>query len=260
MTAPSLSITLPYVAQGARDGVPVLMLHGLSDSWRSFAPILPYLPPEVRAIVMTQRGQGDAPRPEGGYSVAGLAADAVAMLDALAIDEAVVLGHSLGSHVALRMAIDAPERVSGLVLAGCFATCRGNAVMQEFFVEAAELTDPVPRQFAYDFQVGTLHQPIAEELLEGYVDESLKLPARVWRALAESLDESHLVDELHRISAPALIVQGAHDAFFDDAVYAQVRDGLADVRVARYEHAGHAMHWEEPERFAADVAAFVTAR
>jgi pimeloyl-ACP methyl ester carboxylesterase len=253
MTAPSAPIVLPYVDHGARDGAPVLMLHGLSDSWRSFEPILPHLPPEVRAIAMTQRGQGDAPRPTGGYDIPSLASDAVALLDALGIDEAVVLGHSLGSHVALRMAIDAPERVSRLVLAGVYSSLRTNAVMNELF-------DEIPREFAYDFQASTLQQPIAEEQLEMFVAESHKLPWRVWKALADAMRVSHLDDDLARIAAPALIVQGARDPIFGDRDVATVRDAIPGAKVVRYEHGGHAMHWEEPERFAADVAAFVLAR
>ena len=56
-------VTLPYVEQGDPDGVPVILLHGVTDSWRSFEPVLPHLPPSIRAFALTQRGHGDADRP-----------------------------------------------------------------------------------------------------------------------------------------------------------------------------------------------------
>ena len=58
-------INLPCV-DGGRGGVPVVMLHGVTDSWRSFEPVLPHLPDDIRAIAVTLRGHGDAPKPESG--------------------------------------------------------------------------------------------------------------------------------------------------------------------------------------------------
>jgi non-heme chloroperoxidase len=62
-------IELPYVEQGNPSGVPVVMLHGVTDSWRSFEPVLPRLPDDIRAVAVTQRGHGDAPKPESGYGI-----------------------------------------------------------------------------------------------------------------------------------------------------------------------------------------------
>ena len=59
----STGVTLPYVEQGDPDGVPVILLHGVTDSWRSFEPVLPHLPPSIHAFALTQRGHGDADRP-----------------------------------------------------------------------------------------------------------------------------------------------------------------------------------------------------
>ena len=60
-------VKLPYVEQGDSSGVPVLLLHGVTDSWRSFERVLPHLPASIRAFALTQRGHGDADRPAAGY-------------------------------------------------------------------------------------------------------------------------------------------------------------------------------------------------
>ena len=60
-------LRIPYVEHGDRTGTPVLMLHGYTDSWRSFEPLLRHLPPGLRAIAPSQRGHGDAGRPAVGY-------------------------------------------------------------------------------------------------------------------------------------------------------------------------------------------------
>ena len=59
-------IKLPYVEQGDVTGVPVVMLHGVTDSWRSFEHVLPHLPADIRPISLTQRGHGDAPKTDSG--------------------------------------------------------------------------------------------------------------------------------------------------------------------------------------------------
>lgn len=58
-------LRLHYAEQGDPDGVPLVMLHGYSDSWRSFELVMPHLPPWVRAFALSQRGHGDG-APRGG--------------------------------------------------------------------------------------------------------------------------------------------------------------------------------------------------
>ena len=62
------TVRLPYVEQGDPDGTPVLLLHGITDSQRSWEPVLPLLPESIRAIAVTMRGHGDAERPEAALS------------------------------------------------------------------------------------------------------------------------------------------------------------------------------------------------
>jgi pimeloyl-ACP methyl ester carboxylesterase len=60
-------LTLPYVEHGDPAGVPVVLLHGYSDPWRSWELLLPELPDSPHAFAVTQRGHGDADRPAVGY-------------------------------------------------------------------------------------------------------------------------------------------------------------------------------------------------
>ena len=122
----STGVTLQYVEQGDPDGVPVILLHGVTDSWRSFEPVLPHLPPSIHAFALTQRGHGDADRPLTGYSFLNFAADVAAFMDALQLNRAVIVGHSMGSGVTQRFALDYPERLLGIVLEGTFASLPGH--------------------------------------------------------------------------------------------------------------------------------------
>jgi hypothetical protein len=110
-------IELAAVASGAPGGEPVVLLHGLFDHWRSFAPVLAHLSGDLRAFALTQRGHTGSSRLASGYALADLAADVLGFLDAHGLERALLAGHSLGALAALQAAIDAPDRVSGLVLA-----------------------------------------------------------------------------------------------------------------------------------------------
>jgi non-heme chloroperoxidase len=247
---------LPYVEHGDPAGVPLLLLHGFTDSWRSWEPVLGHLPSGYRAIAPTQRGHGDAEQPPSGYRIEDFAADAVELMEELELGPAVVAGHSMGAWVAQRIAIDQRERVTGLLLESAFGTTRENPSVVEFGEEVAQLTDPVDRAFVREFQLSTCERPLPAGMLDAIVAESVKLPARVWRDTYAGFLEIDYSEELAEIQAPVLLIWGDRDAFAGRAEQDWLVDRIPDARLAVYEGTGHAVHWEEPERFTRDLAAF----
>jgi len=194
---PGRQVQLCYAEQGDASELPVLLLHGATDSWRSFERVLPHLPDSIRAIAVTQRGHGESSRPEGGYRTSDFAADLVALMDALDLETAVIAGHCMGGSVAQRFALDYPERTQGLVLAGTFPTMRGNRDVQELWNSyVSTMTDPVDRGFVVRFQEGTLAQSLPEGFFETVIHESLKVPARVWKAVFAGLLQEDFSSEL----------------------------------------------------------------
>jgi non-heme chloroperoxidase len=248
---------LPYVEQGDATGIPVVMLHGVTDSWRSFEHVLPHLPDDIRAIAVTQRGHGDAPKPEGGYRVDDLAADVVSLMDDLGIERAVVVGHSMGSWVTQRIAIEHPERLVGVLLAGSFtgAVAR-DPQLAATMRELADVPDPITAEYALEWQESTVARPIDPDQMDVFVRESLKMPPRIWTAAFNGFAEIDQLDELADVRVPALLVWGDRDAFIPRATQDELLETLADSRLEVYEGVGHAVHWEQPLRFARDVTAF----
>jgi pimeloyl-ACP methyl ester carboxylesterase len=172
----------------------------------------------------------------------------------------VIVGHSMGSTNAQRFAIDHPDRLLGLVLAGAFATYRGNPDLVDFWESViSRLTDPVDPAFVREFQESTLARPVPAPFLDTIVKESLKVPARVWRAAFDGFFEDDVAGELGRIRTPTLILLwGDRDAFCSRADEEALLAAVPGSRLMVYEGAGHGLHWEEPERFAADLAAFAS--
>ncbi len=100
----------------AGTGEPVVMLHGLGGTKISFLPTLAALAPEQRVIAIDLPGFGDSDKPLGRYDAAFLARWVEALFDALDLDRAHVLGHSMGGRVALELGIRRPDRVESLML------------------------------------------------------------------------------------------------------------------------------------------------
>jgi pimeloyl-ACP methyl ester carboxylesterase len=250
-------VNVPYVEQGDPLGVPMLLLHGVTDSWHSFERVLPHLPQTVHAFALTQRGHGDADRPATGYRTRDFAADIAAFADTLGLGAVVIVGHSMGSTNALRFAIDYSELTLGLVLAASFASYRKNPTVVEFWESAvSKLADPIDPGFVREFQESTLAQSVPEAFLGTVIQESLKVPARVWRAAFEGFLEDDFTEELNRIKAPTLILWGDRDRLCSREDQEVLLGAITGSQLVVYEGAGHGLHWEEPERFAADLAAF----
>jgi non-heme chloroperoxidase len=251
-------IKLQYVEQGNPSGVPIVLLHGYTDSCRSFDQLLPHLPKSLHAYALTLRGHGDADRPVTGYDAYDFAADLSAFMDELGIERAIIVGHSMGSQIAQRFAIDHPERTLALVLMGAFSTLGGNRAVQALWDSAVStLKDPVEADFVREFQESTLASPVPEAFLDTIVAESLKVPARVWRAALEGQMQSDVSPELARVKAPTLIIWGDKDGICSRKVQDRLATSIRGSTFVCYAGTGHGVHWEQPKRVAVDLRAFV---
>ena len=182
-------VTVEYVANGASGGTPLLLLHGLSDSWHSFLPLLPHLPSNLRAMAFSQRGHGQSSKPRGDYRLETLAADALAFLDAMHVDRAVVAGHSMGAAIGTLLAAYYPDRVAGLALLGAFAEFRSNPCVIELRQDVQTLSDPIDSDFARAFQISTIARMIDDEFIDLVVSEggrNFRLNAVAWLILGQA--------------------------------------------------------------------------
>ncbi|MDQ3547500.1 MAG: alpha/beta hydrolase [Chloroflexota bacterium] len=246
-------VRIPYVEQGDRRGIPVLLLHGYGDSWHSFNPMFPYLPPSIRAIAPTLRGFGDAGRSETGYTVDDFANDVLAFMDALNIQAAVLAGHSMGSMIAQRVAMQYPERTLGLLLIGSATTFQDNLVVRELNDVVATLSDPIDPDFVREFQTSMFTRPAPPAFLDTLVAESLKAPAHVWKSALAGILAIDFSDKLSRIDAPTIIVWGDQDPICPRAEQEALLAGIRDSRLVVYRDMGHAPNWEEPMAVTANL-------
>jgi pimeloyl-ACP methyl ester carboxylesterase/tetratricopeptide (TPR) repeat protein len=248
---------LSYVEQGDRSGIPVVLVHGYADSWRSYERVLPHLPQSLHVFAITQRGHGSSGKPADGYTPSDFAGDIAAFLDAVGIKSAIVVGHSMGATAAQRFAIDYPWRTRGLMLEGAFLPQAGNEGIRDFWNTVSKLIDPVDPAMVRDFQRSTMARPVPVEFFETVVGESLKVPARVWKSALEPHLTIDFTAQLSEIDVPTLLVWGDRDAYTGRDEQDGIKGAISGSRLVTYVGVGHCPHWEEPERFAAQVVEFV---
>lgn len=251
-------VSLEYIDIGRRSSDVLILLPGLADSWRSYELVLPHLPSMFRTIAVSLRGHGDSDKPESGYTVQDFADDLNALVDALAIRRAVIAGHSSASIVARRFALDHPEKVAGLVLEGSFVRLGDGA--KRFAASLASLENPVSRAFARDFASQTFGRPVSKAFVDAMIDENLKVPARVWRDAFASLMDYDDSADIDALEVATLVIWGDKDEIIDRASTEALARSIRNSKLVVYEGIGHSPHWEDPVRFAHDVAAFVEAR
>lgn len=119
--------TLAYVPLGDPAGAPAVLIHGFTDNARDWVPLVPYLNPHLRLILVDLRGHGRSSKPECCYTRLDFAYDVKLLLDALHIERADIVGHSMGSIVAQTLAEYWPERTRRVVLIASSGGARAGA-------------------------------------------------------------------------------------------------------------------------------------
>jgi pimeloyl-ACP methyl ester carboxylesterase len=254
----AIGVTLEVIQSGDPAGTPLVLVHGISDSAKSMQPLMAELPASIRAIALTVRGHGDSDEPAGPYDTATMARDVAAVMDAVGVRRAALLGHSMGSMIAQRFAVDYPERLTALMLEGAFPGLKGNPAVGEFYAaEIAPLQEPVDPAWVRGFQESTLARPVPPAFLELVIAEALKLPPFAWRAILSGQMGEDFDAQLPRIAAPTLLLWGDQDAFCSREDQGRLLRGIRGSRLQVFEGTGHDPHWEEPARVARIVAEFV---
>jgi len=212
------SLRAASAGSGARQ---FLCLHGLVDDLSIWDRLAAPLAERGRVVRYDQRGHGESAAPPGPYSREDLAADAVALMDALEIDRAILIGHSMGGIVAMETALAVPERIAGLVLIGTTSECREKvAGWYERIALAGER----------DGNAGLRSAIYGEKSNKQIVGDAQGI-AHVTRML-KSLYSDPLTPKLAGIGCPALMTVGEKDPMGPKAseiVYAAMPAGRAEI-------------------------------
>ncbi len=248
-------VTLRYAEQGDPAGPTVVLLHGYTDSWRSWELLLPHLPTRIHVIAIDLRGHGASDRP-GRYEIPHFAADVTALLQALQLRDVTLVGHSLGSLVAREAARQAAGRVGRLVLIGSAPSFR-NPGTEELLEAIVAAGDSIPPEFVEGFQRSTIQRGVPEDFLATMIEGSAAVPPAVWERVLRGQLDFRDQDRLGALRVPTMLMWGERDAIFSGRDQELLLAAIPGAHLVAYEDVGHAPHWEVPRLVVADLLAFL---
>lgn len=225
-----------------------LFIHGAGGSHLSFPAALRQLQ-SVAPVLVDLPGHGGSAGP-GRATIAGYALDIVALLDALVIDRAIVLGHSMGGAIAQWLALEHGERISALILAGTGARLPVNPALITGIVEAPEATISSIVRWMWSKQA-------PEDLKQQSADILLATDSAVIQADFTACDRFDVSRRLAEIAVPTLILGGEKDKMTPLSLSQALARGIAGSELAAVPKAGHMLLLEQPDRCAALIDAWL---
>ena len=234
-------------------GAPVLLVMGLGMNATGWWRTVPVLAESFRVIAFDNRGVGRSGRPPGPYTLAEMADDAAAVLDAAGEERAHVYGISLGGMIAQELALRHPRRVASLVLGattpGGPRAVRADDATLAFFGRRAQMPaeEAVWASVPYNYGAATRRehaQRIAED-----IERRLRFPiepAPYEAQLAAALDHDAL-DRLPGLSVPTLVVHGEEDRMVAPDNARILVGAIPDAELALWPGVGHLYFTDEPE-------------
>lgn len=248
----STGIAMKYIDAGPRKGTPVILLHGYTDSGRSFHQVIDELSasePGFRLIVPDQRGHGAssmpdsatcAATPETCFEMRAFVDDIIALMDTLRISKAHIVGHSMGSVIAQELVLRHAGRVNSLTLIGTFVNGKDAPAIHDFLIsemlenqwrsileqrpgfrwpsDAWLLTPRDLGPEALDFlKQYWVFDPAADEaFVQAIYPETINTPLGVWIGAIKALGQIDNRERITNVKKPTLVLWATQDNFFPE--------------------------------------------
>ena len=242
-------------------GEPLVLISGLATDLRIWACQRLVFGRRFRCIAIDNRGSGRSDKPEGPYSLEQMAADVVAVLDAEGVGRAHVVGHSMGSYIAQMMAVQHPDRIRSLTLAG--TACRH----QPWRLELLDRWQETARsqgvhawaRRAFPWLLGPRTAWTFGLFINLLWPMILRQPAHAFDSQIEALLGAPDGErgQLSSVAVPTLVVCGSRDTLTTPADAAEVAALIPGSRLVTLKGAGHGLMLEAAPDFNAAVLGFL---
>lgn len=255
---PARRIPLPCggwlnVHEQAGQGPTLVLIHGLTDCAESFRLMLPDLAGR-HLVIPDLRGHGASFR--GTISdLASLAGDIEAVLSLLRLDEAIFVGHSMGSLVALHLVLRGRVSAAGLVtISGSLRP--GGPSLCAMSAEVRNLPDPLPIDHPFLDAWHACRRPVPEAFLVPLRISCVAMRREDWMACLDLLESTDLRTAARDLQLPSLVLAGSCDEIFARPHTDELVAALNPLRSHVFDLVGHNPHWEMPDQVASELRAF----
>src|SRR5574337_10573 len=254
MTGPPTIAAMPKVRVGQIElfyqddghGEPIVWIHGLGIDHRVWGLQMPLFTQHFRCVTFDNRDAGQSDCSPDSYTIKMLADDVIRLMDALAIDNAHIVGLSMGGAIAQELAIAHPSRVRRLVLVSTYTSAdrRGADLLNSFALmrarfsreEYARATSP----WVFTYQ-DYLVPGLVESATTRFLEDPYFLPADIYARQVQAALSHFTEDRLSRITAPTLIVVGDDDLLTPMRFARILHEQIPGAKLAVISGGGHAL-------------------
>jgi pimeloyl-ACP methyl ester carboxylesterase len=262
---------MPEIVQGNRriyyeshgEGDPLVLIRGLGSNADHWYAQVPDLSRHYRVVTFDNRGIARSNDPGEPFTIPDMAEDTIRLMDALGIEQAHVLGLSLGGMVAQEMAIRHPERIKGLILVvtlcgGQHQVVAEDAVrekLQRMVVENS--VDAKIRALDVFFTPRTIKE--RPKVLQAYAEVSMKYPPgmEILQRQFEAASRHDAYDRLDRIKAPTLVLTGEEDVLIPPGNSKILAKRIPYAELLVIPGGGHQIMIEQPQSCNQAIVAFL---
>ncbi len=253
-------ITLHYKIEGKPDANSVIFINSLGTDLRIWDDVVPHFVEHYQVIRYDKRGHGLSDCPPAPYTIRALTNDILGLMDALSIEQAAIVGLSVGGMVAIDAASNFAERVAALILSDTAPQIgsddswnkRINTVRKHGIAHIGD--DILKRWFTPAF--GQSH-PAA---YHGFLNMLNRLPAEGYAGVCEAIRDADLTQEAKSIDKNVLVLCGADDASTPSDFVQEATSIIPTVHFHAIENAGHLPCVEQPETTAILILDFLKAQ
>ena len=252
----------------AGDGKCIVLIHGFTDNLAMWHNQIPEFSKQYKVLTYDVRGHGQTESPDDKISLDTLADDLYALLKAINIDKAFVLGYSMGGRIGLKFALKHPDMIPGFIFANSgipgpvfqlseqeITEMLEKQSLMEKLIESGDIEAISEVMTEFSFSPGFKNRE--PEVYQRYKELKLKNDPRHYLSILKAIVENFQnPPDLTRLKCPALIIAGDQDSFMKLEVAESMEKAIPNVQVKTLP-TGHASALEMPEQFNQTVIEFL---
>lgn len=254
-------ISMAYRVYGS--GYPLLLIMGYGSTmnlWES--ALINRLAPHFKVIIFDNRGIGSSTTGTESFSIVQFCEDTSRLMDALGLEQAHVLGWSMGSFIAQELVLRHPEKVNKLILYSTYSNYEMFPPRPEIIQKLTDATGTPEEQgmrFISTLFPGSWLQNNGQRIGEIFFRPLGKLPEQTLQQQSKAVDEWNGSEgRLGEINNPTLIISGTEDCIVLPANSNYMHENIINAQLELIENGGHGLMFQYPDIFVEKVIRFLS--
>ncbi len=254
-------VTIHYQHYG--EGPDLVLIGGLAADHTTWMPILKMLSKKYRVLVFDNRDVGQTKNSNGSYTIKDMADDVVALMDALSIEKATMVGHSLGGAITMQMCLANPSRIDKAVICASAAKLPLPSLLHVrsiIHLREVNINPELIYETTFPWIFGESYlsnKKMVSAIVKNILNNPYQQTLESFKNQARVSELINLVPELHKVAVKALVIAGRNDlitpAYCSELIHREIKGSQLVV----IDDCGHMLQFEQPEILVNTILKFI---